>query len=267
MSKQSIYDAIQSNDLALLQQTLSSDPDLLNPTNGDDSPLWLATYNGQPSLVAWLLNHGAEVNAKGEEGKTPLHVAAEEGELEVARLLVEHGANLEAVDGHKRTPLQAAALAGRGRQSRDIAELLLRASVQLDLNTAARLGRVEPIRAALAADPRAIEHAPFPDTILEDAIQGGSTETVALLLDSGVSPERHAAKYRPPIFSAIEIAVNLGNFGPLEELVKHGINTNIRNTHGDSIGVVLDDLRTLPSQEPISGRIEAVSKLLHPHLK
>jgi hypothetical protein len=48
------------------------------------------------------------VSARDKECVTPLHVASKEGQLAVARLLVEHGANVDAEDDKGRTPLQVA---------------------------------------------------------------------------------------------------------------------------------------------------------------
>jgi ankyrin repeat protein len=55
-----------------------------------------------------LLEHGADVNAGGNDQSSPLHVAAQRGRVEVVRVLLEHGANLGAEDGDGKTALQVA---------------------------------------------------------------------------------------------------------------------------------------------------------------
>jgi ankyrin repeat protein len=52
-----------------------------------------------------LLEHGANVGAVDNEGRTPLHAAAEGGKVKVVRVLLEHGANVDAVDNEGRTSL------------------------------------------------------------------------------------------------------------------------------------------------------------------
>ena len=50
-----------------------------------------------PRVIASLLEHGADVNAKNEIGLDPLHIAAWAGKSETVRLLLEHGANVNAL--------------------------------------------------------------------------------------------------------------------------------------------------------------------------
>ena len=46
------------------------------------------------------------MNAWDKRRKTPLHHASDYGHLEVARILVEHGANIDAEDNEGRTAFQ-----------------------------------------------------------------------------------------------------------------------------------------------------------------
>ncbi|KAF7625823.1 NACHT and ankyrin domain protein [Aspergillus flavus] len=61
-----------------------------------ETALHLATMSAipRPSLVSFLIKHGASVNCKTTEGKTPLHLAAERGRDSIFRALLVAGADL-----------------------------------------------------------------------------------------------------------------------------------------------------------------------------
>lgn len=73
-----------------------------------DAALMAAVDFGHRELAAWLLEQGANVNARSETGSrhTALHSAAWNGDLEMAKLLVDAGADADALDEeHHNTPL------------------------------------------------------------------------------------------------------------------------------------------------------------------
>jgi len=73
------------------------------------TPLHLAVLAGQREVVRYLVEQGADLNAKAKDahGGTPLHWAAALGRIEMARLLIEAGAGVNALDNHGFTPLDA----------------------------------------------------------------------------------------------------------------------------------------------------------------
>ena len=62
----------------------------------------------QTRNINLLIEYGADLEAKDEEGKTPLAAAVEDYTFEAMPILLERGANLEARDNNGRTPLGAA---------------------------------------------------------------------------------------------------------------------------------------------------------------
>ena len=81
-----------------------------------------AAERSSETVVALLLQAGADATAAGDDGRTPLHAAAGAGNLPVIRMLAEAGAPLGAVDAAGLTPLDiaegAGAPTGGGRRGR-----------------------------------------------------------------------------------------------------------------------------------------------------
>ena len=83
---------------------------------GDRTPLQGFAHMGVHQTVAWLIAHGADVNARGPGGRTAAHFAAERNTWpKTLALLVESGANLVARDEDGHTPLDIAKLNGKLR--------------------------------------------------------------------------------------------------------------------------------------------------------
>ncbi|KAI9995248.1 hypothetical protein PInf_012299 [Phytophthora infestans] len=68
--------------------------DVNQADNTGSTPLMRA-IGGKPSpvIIALLLDHGAKVNTRDVGGNTPLHLAITEGYEDIARFLLENGAN------------------------------------------------------------------------------------------------------------------------------------------------------------------------------
>ena len=64
--------------------------------------------NNQLDLVRFLLENGANLDAKTSKGHTPLHFAVLYKKIEVVKLLIEKGVDINATDGFKNTPLHMA---------------------------------------------------------------------------------------------------------------------------------------------------------------
>ena len=75
----------------------------INSRCGDNwTPLHTALYMGRLKSAKWLLNHCADVNAQEKRGWTPLHFAA--NNLEACRMLLEHGAEVDSRCNNGDTP-------------------------------------------------------------------------------------------------------------------------------------------------------------------
>src|SRR5262249_11106946 len=77
-------------------------------TAKDPAVLFAAIAHGDVKTVTWLLDQGADANAREtrRSRQTALHEAAWEGKLDVAKLLLSRGADPSAIDEeHHTTPL------------------------------------------------------------------------------------------------------------------------------------------------------------------
>lgn len=97
---------------------------LVDPTKGDGTtPLITASMMGHDSVVAILLENGADTEKKGINGATALQIAASMGHIKVMKLLLDAGANPDARHAFaKSTALHFAAEMGQSEATRTLCE-------------------------------------------------------------------------------------------------------------------------------------------------
>ena len=92
---------------------LSCDSSLIKArTNINHTPLHaVAAFGGNATVINVLIQHGAEVDERRQDGRTALHFACESGHVACVHELMRHGADVEARDSglFESTPLQLAA--------------------------------------------------------------------------------------------------------------------------------------------------------------
>ena len=62
------------------------------------TPLHDAAEQNSVDVARLLIERGADIDAKDNNGSTPLHYAAVENSFDVARLLIDSGANTDGID-------------------------------------------------------------------------------------------------------------------------------------------------------------------------
>jgi uncharacterized protein len=155
---------------------------------GRTSPaaMFAAARRDRPGVLALLLDLGFDIDVRDATGKTPLHEAAASGALAAAAFLIEHGAE---VDAHEST-YNAAPIgwAAHGDKT-DMVRLLSRYSREVP--TLCYAGYVDRVRELLAEDPQRARvvsrdgHTPLwwlPDD------EAAALQLVDVLIGAGVDP-------------------------------------------------------------------------------
>jgi ankyrin repeat protein len=76
-------------------------------------PLHDAAQQGHLSVAKLLLERGADVRMKKDDGYTPLHYAAKSGNISLVKLLLERGADVREKDNKGRTAREVARNSGQ----------------------------------------------------------------------------------------------------------------------------------------------------------
>ena len=107
--KMSLESAILAGEIKEVRRSLESGTDPNQPISDERGgyPLHFAV-NSSIEMMQLLIEHGADVNAKDQNGKTPLHITAVIPSIEKMQILIEHGADVNAVDANDKTPLNYA---------------------------------------------------------------------------------------------------------------------------------------------------------------
>jgi len=144
-TKHPIFLAAFSGKLDEVKKLVAQDPAavrLRDPEQHATALHW-AIINGKQQVAAFLIAHGADIEAKGKQGMTPLHAAAYRGDTGIMTLLLARGANIDAVDNADGTAL----LKTVGHGHLDAAKLLLAHGARV--NVKERDGGLTPLHAAI----------------------------------------------------------------------------------------------------------------------
>jgi ankyrin repeat protein len=199
-----------------------------------ETPLHLAVQKNHFPMVNFLVERGANIEAKTNEGWTPLHLAAEKGHKDVVECLIMNGADKEAkIKGKNETPLYLAVQKG----NLQVGKIL----IEKGANTESRAFNNE--------------------TLLHWAVKKGILETVKFLIEKGAEKEAKTENGLTPLYLAVQnekfdifkflinkgcnieksqinnlkilhFAVKNGDFKIVEYLVGKGASIETKDTYG-----------------------------------
>ena len=227
--------AVRSGARSTVEPLLAAHRDLLNAKDAAGSTLLHhAAAFGAADTMTFLLDAGADPNAKNQRGSTPLHWGIHD-EAKV-RLLLSRGAGVNARQVEGRTPLYQAASLGNGTA---IVRMLLArgadpnialANGRTPLMAAAGRGDVEAMTLLLDAKAGVDTRNGAGETALILAAADGNPAAVGLLLDRGADARVRTKRSE----TALGNAGTAGNEETVRLLLAHGAEVNVRNIRGYS---------------------------------
>jgi ankyrin repeat protein len=159
-----------------------------------DDALAYAARSAQLEMITWLLEQGANVDAR-PHGGTALHWAAFLGRVEAVRLLLDRGADVTIPDeANGGSALNWAHVFGFEHLAGpyvEIAELLLRRGTSAGLSILCAYASAERVREALSRSGVEVDRPDFGGTSgLVHAVRRGRDEIALILLERGADPDR-----------------------------------------------------------------------------
>ena len=251
----SIWSAAAEGNLNSVKEHLAKGLDI-NAKGGTlkSSALVSATLYDQVKMTEFLIQSGADVNAKGDDGGTALHAAAFLGQYEIAKLLIQNGADVNARNNEGETVINGTMadwettkfIAGilqlkldreaveTGRNQ--IVELLRKNGVTADFSdptdndfwTMAGAGNLQAVKEHLAKGLDINAKNKDGVTALQIATLLGQYEIAELLVQKGADVNAKANDGT----TALHSAAFLGRHKEAKLLLENRIDADIRNNDG-----------------------------------
>ena len=198
------YDDLETVDLLLIAGANASTANRYGVT-----PLWLASVNGNATIVERLLAAGADPKTpRTDSGETLLMIAARSGHIDVMQVLLKHDVNVNAAENHRG---QTALMWAAAEKHPSAVKLLLKAGADMELRSS-RTGM----------------------TALMFAIRTGDIASTKVLLDAGGDLTATTEDGT----SALILAILNANFELADFLLEQGADPNIKDPHGNPLFVL-----------------------------
>ena len=198
--------------------------------NDKSTALHLASRKGHIEVARFLLDNGADANARDKHKSTPLHLATKGGHVGVVRVLLDRGADATAKDELGATPPYLAHLLGQVEVTNVYLELGVRLVGDTEWTPLSRAlfeGNIEAIRVLI--EPGADLTAQSDDgvTPLSAALLGGHVEAIQVLLEHGVDV---TAKFNKGTTS-LHVA-SMGGHMEMVRILEHGLDPTAQSKKG-----------------------------------
>lgn len=231
-----------------IERQIASNPAALRGVDeGGSTALHHAAGYGPLANVEFLINKGADVNAKNGRRSTPLHWAIHD-EAKV-RLLLSKGADVNTKQAQGRTPLFLTAMLGDGVPTMRLLfdkgadPNLASANGQTPLMMAAARGNVEGMRLLIERRAEVNARDGAGETALMAACTSGNAGAVRLLIENGADVKIKSKRNE----TALGFAATSGVQASVELLLAKGAEVNVRNFRGYSPLMFAASSDTMPA--------------------
>ena len=264
----SIWSAAAEGNLNSVKKYLAKGLDI-NAKGGSlkSSALLSATLYDQVKMAEFLIQNGADVNTKGDDGGTALHATAFLGQYEIAKLLIQNGADVNAKNNEGETVINSTMadwettkfIAGMLQLKLDresvetgrsqIVELLRKNGVTAEFSdptdnnfwTMVGVGNLQAVKQHLAKGLDINAKNKDGVTALQIATLLGQYEIAELLVQKGADVNTKANDGT----TALHSAAFLGRYKEAKLLLENRIDANIRDNDGaTAIDILNLDWRT-----------------------
>ena len=260
LPEDNLWGAARTGDLDGIKRYLAEGADINELSEQTQlSPLAWSTMMGETKAVELLLQLGADVNVRQEDGGTPLHIAFFLGRAEIAELLMKGGADVNAKN--KRGEIPANGLMAPWVFARFLTNMFdfeleqkeiedgrnkIREMLKGELVSQPQENAKDVWGAVFIGDLKFVEKAitegmdvnaknPVTgDPLLFTAALMGHTDVMTYLIEKGADINVRKGDGNTPLHAA----AFLGRADAVELLLKHGVDVNVRNSTG---GTAIDN--------------------------